>query len=424
MDDIRLLIKRRSPASVALQVIRSAITMHPVAARAIINEFTLPLKEQKRFIRKFDNEHWKGSLIMSEMIRCDDETAIKRLKKSDVIIFEIHGGGFRVGNSTMYMDSFINWLRLFKQKHNMYACIMSVEYGLTPEHKYPGPLFECMAAYKYLTKDLGVSPNKIVFSGDSAGAALCFETLIRTYAPEIINDLNAPRTNFSIPLPAAILFTSPLLSSDTTHDSWTKYEKEDIITYKLADMVFKEYLGLPETKIEDLPILRLSQITSGFDRFLPKHVLLIVGTREVLRDSAMEMYEALKKENADVKLVEENFPHDWFLVHSVIDNRKRDVVKQYDEMFVDFAVKSVKEARKQEKRDKQAEILKKETPTNEEDNEDVDVVQELIESDIMQSLDKVPSLEIADFPKPVVHRPNTILSEYTVIRDDAAATFV
>lgn len=39
------------------------------------------------------------------------------------------GGGFRTGHSTMYMDSFINWLRLFKNKHNLYACIMSVEYG-------------------------------------------------------------------------------------------------------------------------------------------------------------------------------------------------------------------------------------------------------------------------------------------------------
>lgn len=39
------------------------------------------------------------------------------------------GGGFRTGHSTMYMDSFISWLRLFKNKHNLYACIMSVEYG-------------------------------------------------------------------------------------------------------------------------------------------------------------------------------------------------------------------------------------------------------------------------------------------------------
>jgi hypothetical protein len=39
------------------------------------------------------------------------------------------GGGFRVGHSTMYMDSFISWLRTIKNKYNLYACIMSVEYG-------------------------------------------------------------------------------------------------------------------------------------------------------------------------------------------------------------------------------------------------------------------------------------------------------
>lgn len=91
MDDIRLLIKRNSPPALAVQTIRSALAMNPTACRSIINDFTRPLKEQKRFIRKFDNEHWKGSLIMSEMIRCDDETALKRLQKADIVIFEIHG---------------------------------------------------------------------------------------------------------------------------------------------------------------------------------------------------------------------------------------------------------------------------------------------------------------------------------------------
>lgn len=91
MDDIRLLIKRKSPSSIAFQIIRTALTLHPVAARLLVNEFCQPLKDQRRFIRKFDNEHWKGSLIMSEMVQCDDDTAISRLKNSNIVIFEVHG---------------------------------------------------------------------------------------------------------------------------------------------------------------------------------------------------------------------------------------------------------------------------------------------------------------------------------------------
>lgn len=91
MDDIRKVIRTTSPPAVVAQTIRTTLTMPPTAARNIIKDLTRPLNDQKRFIRKFDNEHWKGSLIMSEMIRCTDEIAIERLKKSDIIIFEVHG---------------------------------------------------------------------------------------------------------------------------------------------------------------------------------------------------------------------------------------------------------------------------------------------------------------------------------------------
>jgi hypothetical protein len=129
MDDIRKLIKKTSPPAVTLQTLRTTLTLPSAAARTIINDLTKPIHDQKRFVKSFDNEHWKGSLIMSEMIRCDDDVAIERLKRSDIVIFEVHGGGFRVGSSTMYMESFVSWLRMLKSKHNMYGCIMSIEYG-------------------------------------------------------------------------------------------------------------------------------------------------------------------------------------------------------------------------------------------------------------------------------------------------------
>lgn len=91
MDDIRKVIKKNSPPAVVLQTLRTALTMPPSAARNIVKDLTRPLNDQKRFIKKFDNEYWKGALIMSEMIRCDDDIAIKRLQKADLVIFEIHG---------------------------------------------------------------------------------------------------------------------------------------------------------------------------------------------------------------------------------------------------------------------------------------------------------------------------------------------
>lgn len=91
MDGIREIIKATAPPKVVVQTLRAALQMPPAAARNIVKDLTRPLHSQKRFIRKFDNEHWKGTLIMSEMVRCDDAIALQRLKKADIVIFEIHG---------------------------------------------------------------------------------------------------------------------------------------------------------------------------------------------------------------------------------------------------------------------------------------------------------------------------------------------
>ncbi|KAI7905680.1 Alpha/Beta hydrolase protein [Cokeromyces recurvatus] len=347
MDDIHKVIKKTAPSFVVLKTLRTTLTMPPPIARNIIKDLTRPLGYQKRFVRKFDNENWKGTLIMSEMIRCNDDIALKRLQKSDIVIFNIHGGGFRVGHSAMYMESFISWLRLFKKKYNLYACIMSIEYGLAPKHKYPGPLNECIKAFNYLTKDLGVSPSKIILSGDSAGGELVLETLIRTYSPSILNNLDSPRENFDLPLPAGALLSSPLVSPKTTSESWKRYAKTDMVSLQLANLVHKEYLGLSKTKEaenDDLfPIMRLIHIQKNFDRFLPKHVLVFIGEKEVLHDDVVEMVNYIKTDGkVNIQLIKEKYAHDWFLIHEIIKKKdKAAVIAKYDELFVDFAVKAV-----------------------------------------------------------------------------------
>ncbi|KAI7890259.1 Alpha/Beta hydrolase protein [Mucor mucedo] len=401
MDDIRKVIKTTSPPSVVIQTLRTALQMPPTAARNIVKDLTRPLNGQKRFIRKFDNEHWKGTLIMSEMVRCDDAIALQRLKKADIVIFEIHGGGFRVGHSTMYMDAFINWLRLMKSKHNLYACIMSVEYGLAPKHKYPGPLNDCIRAYDYLTKDLAVCPSKVVFSGDSAGGAFALETLMRTYTPDILDDLNSPRENYSIPIPAAVLLSSPLVSAETTSESWKLFHKKDMITLGLAKLIYKEYLGLPHVKVEDLPVMRLHHVRKDFDRFLPKNVMVFVGDKEVLRDDILDFAKAVKDDGkTNIQLIKEHYVHDWFMIREIVKKKDKKKLANYDELFVDFAVRAVKEAK--------AALLLSVPPTKEEFP-----LSEMLISDNTSINGDIP----VQFSRPSQYKPNTILSEYAIITD-------
>lgn len=38
------------------------------------------------------------------------------------------GGGFRIGSCTMYMDTNIAWIQVLKEKYNLDAMVMSIDY--------------------------------------------------------------------------------------------------------------------------------------------------------------------------------------------------------------------------------------------------------------------------------------------------------
>jgi len=307
-------------------------------------------------------------------------------------------------------------------------------------HKYPGPLNDCVKAFDYLTNGLGISPSKIVLSGDSAGGALVLETLIQTYAPSILHDLSAPRENFNQPLPAAALLSSPLVSGVIETESWKLFHKTDVVSMGLSKLIYKEYLGLPETKIEDLPIMRLHHVKNNFDRFMPKNVMVFIGDKEVLRDDVVNMVDAVKKDGKiNIQFIKENYAHDWFMIHELIKKKDKHLITKYDEMFVDFCVDAVEQANKSLV--DTAKPTVKNTRKASEDtiniNEAIDVSQLVNSNNISEKkpvnateIEKITDItkkfdepfelfEKISFPAApaVTPKPNTILSEYTIITD-------
>ncbi len=60
--------------------------------------------------------------------------------------------------------------------------VVSVEYRLVPEHPYPAPLDDCVAALDHLFHPdgmVGVDPDRIVVGGQSAGGGLAAATALR-----------------------------------------------------------------------------------------------------------------------------------------------------------------------------------------------------------------------------------------------------
>lgn len=83
-----------------------------------------------------------------------------------------HGGGFVIGN----IDSHDGLCRMMANEGNLR--VISVDYRLAPEHKFPAAFDDALAALNWVEQNasnLGVDANRIAVGGDSAGGALAAE---------------------------------------------------------------------------------------------------------------------------------------------------------------------------------------------------------------------------------------------------------
>jgi acetyl esterase len=88
----------------------------------------------------------------------------------------LHGGGFVVGSLATH-DRLARELAA-----RLSARVLSLDYGLAPEHPYPQGLDDCVDAARWVSAHaaaLGMDPVRLVIGGDSAGASLSAATLLR-----------------------------------------------------------------------------------------------------------------------------------------------------------------------------------------------------------------------------------------------------
>jgi acetyl esterase len=84
-----------------------------------------------------------------------------------VVLF--HGGGWVMGS----LDTYDGFARQIAKRSGL-RCL-SVEYALAPEHPFPVPLEDCIAAVRWAASEgavFGIDPRRIAVVGDSSGANL------------------------------------------------------------------------------------------------------------------------------------------------------------------------------------------------------------------------------------------------------------
>ena len=115
------------------------------------------------------------------------------------LVVYLHGGGWVVGD----LDTHDHVCRTLANKAEM--AVLSVDYRLAPEHKFPAALDDAQVATLWAFENaaqLGVDPSRLAIAGDSAGGNLASVIAQRGVVPLKYQVLIYPAVDMSMTLPS------------------------------------------------------------------------------------------------------------------------------------------------------------------------------------------------------------------------------
>ena len=191
------------------------------------------------------------------------------------VLINLHGGGFTV-DSGSYVES-IPIANLTK------TLVVSVDYRMAPQNKFPAAVDDVIAVYKELLKTY--KPANIAIYGTSAGAALTIQTAVR-----IRHD--------GLPQPGALGLFSGNGDSTTPTDSTAMYSTTGLIGAKIPEAGNQRSAYLGDHDPKD-PLA--SPLFANLKGFPP--TLCMTGTRDVALVGTSNFNRALRLAGVDSKLV-------------------------------------------------------------------------------------------------------------------------
>ncbi|WP_298990619.1 alpha/beta hydrolase [uncultured Pseudokineococcus sp.] len=210
----------------------------------------------------------------------------------------LHGGGFVVGD----LDTHDVPCRLLAG--DLGAVVVSVDYGLAPEHPFPEGLEDCWRALRAVADgvdDLGGDPARLVVAGDSAGGNLAAVCALRA-------------RDEGVPL-AAQLLLYPVVDPAGDHPSREENAEGYFLTARDMTWFTGHYLGVDPTTEEGA---RTAAAVARDVRVSPLHAdlagvapaVVVTAEYDPLRDEGVAYARAL--EAAGVRVSHRTVPR---LVH-------------------------------------------------------------------------------------------------------------
>lgn len=220
-----------------------------------------------------------------------------------LVVF-FHGGGFVVGS----LDSYDDLCRTIC--HGSGCVIVSVDYRLAPEHKFPAAVDDCLAATRWAAEhapEFNADPARCVVAGDSAGGNLAAVTALRIRdegGPLLCGQLLLyPVTDYHTPAtPSYLTYANGyLLTRDTMIWFWDHYLKDasEASSPLASPLRAVDLSGLPPARV----------ITAEFDP---------------LRDEGERYAKRLQEAGVSTELVRYNgMIHAFFMLGDLLDESRQ-----------------------------------------------------------------------------------------------------
>jgi acetyl esterase len=196
------------------------------------------------------------------------------------LLIYAHGGGFMQGS----LPSWDAMLRDLVRQSGVAA--LSVDYKLSPEHRFPKAFDEMAAVTRLAAREgaeFGIDPTRLAVGGDSAGGNLALAAALA------LRDQGLRALRF-------MLLVYGVYSADSESPSWQRFGKGAGLSQTQMRWIWETYLETPEQQRD----WRAAPILGDLAGLPPAH--LIVGSLDPLLDDSHRLAAALTQAGVPCRL--------------------------------------------------------------------------------------------------------------------------
>ncbi len=213
-----------------------------------------------------------------------------------------HGGGWVLGDLEV-IDPILRSVT-----NETGALVVSVDYRLAPEYKFPIPAEDCYTATKWVAENIAKykgDPNQIAVGGDSAGGNLA------AVVPLMAKDRGGPTIQLQV-----LLY--PVTNNSFDTKSYLENGKGNYLETSAMHWFSKQYFNGEEDKLNPYASPLLAEDLSG----LPP-ALIFTAEYDVLRDEGEAYATRLEEAGVPVELTRFNGQiHGFFWMPTIMEDAK------------------------------------------------------------------------------------------------------